>query len=464
MIKMKQHNQIFLFLAFGVVVGLFIPYTEDFFIQNNIHYVYEAMPHVTHFIGVTLFIGLLKMIIAPLILLSIVSGITTLKNFDEVKTIGKSTVFYYFSTTAIAVLIGLCAVLTIKPGTRGYSNEIRAQREAQIESYRQEFVAQGGKADNRIEFLKFIGQKEGVSQTEKYNRIIAKKERSPFEMVTEDVIKPMITNPFNALANNNSLGIIFFSILLALGLAAYATQTQPMIDVFHAGNAAIMKITHWLMGISPYAIFCLMVNSMLQYGPEVFQTLGWYCLTVLIGIACHVLFLLAVVWIFGRKNPINFIIGLKEALLISFSTRSSAATLPVTIRCLTTNLGISKKVVGFTTPVGATINMDGTALYEGIAILFLFQVFGGLEDVPTVITGTTIFIIFITAVLASIGAAAVPDSGLITMVLVATAVGLPVYYIPFIFAVDAFLDMFRTSTNVLGDSVGAAVVARYVNE
>jgi Na+/H+-dicarboxylate symporter len=146
--------------------------------------------------------------------------------------------------------------------------------------------------------------------------------------------------------------------------------------------------------------------------------------------------------------------------MIAFTTRSSAATLPVTMENVTNNLGVSPKVANFTLPLGATMNMDGTALYEGVAVIFLIQIYGGLDDVPIIMTAATTFLIFITAVLASIGAAAVPNAGLVTMVIVANAVGLPIYYIPLILAVDGVLDMFRTSTNVLGDSVGAIVVNR----
>jgi Na+/H+-dicarboxylate symporter len=146
--------------------------------------------------------------------------------------------------------------------------------------------------------------------------------------------------------------------------------------------------------------------------------------------------------------------------MIAFTTRSSAATLPVTIANTTENLKVSPKVANFSLPLGATMNMDGTALYEGVAVIFLIQIYGGLDDVSIAMTGMTTFLIFITAVLASVGAAAVPDAGLVTMVLVASAVHLPIHYIPLIFAVDALLDMFRTSTNVLGDTVGAIVVNR----
>ena len=162
----------------------------------------------------------------------------------------------------------------------------------------------------------------------------------------------------------------------------------------------------------------------------------------------------------GKVGPIRLWKGIREAWMIAFTTRSSAATLPVTIANVTEKLKVSPKVANFSLPLGATMNMDGTALYEGIAIIFLIQIYGGLDDVSIAMTAMTTILIFITAVLASVGAAAVPDAGLVTMVLVASAVHLPIYYIPLIFAVDAFLDMFRTSTNVLGDTVGAVVIDR----
>jgi len=195
-------------------------------------------------------------------------------------------------------------------------------------------------------------------------------------------------------------------------------------------------------------------------GPDVFKTLGWYCSTVIGGIFVHVIVLVAICAIIGGIGPLRLWRGIREAWMIAFTTRSSAATLPVTIANTIEKLNVSPKVANFSLPLGATMNMDGTALYEGVAVIFLIQIYGGVDDVTITMTAITTLLIFITAVLASVGAAAVPDAGLVTMVLVASAVHFPIYYIPLIFAVDAFLDMFRTSTNVLGDSIGAIVVNR----
>ena len=259
----------------------------------------------------------------------------------------------------------------------------------------------------------------------------------------------------------NSLGIILWSILLALALMAVGAPAKPLVNLFQAGNEAMLKIVGWIMQLAPLAIFCLVTSVVAKNGLEIFETLGGYCATVVGGIAIHILFLLFLVSTVGRMSPKRFLSGIREAWSVAFATRSSAATLPITMRCVTERLGVRERVARFALPVGATMNMDGTALYEGVAVIFLLQIYGGMDDVGIALTAGVTLVIFITAVLASVGAAAVPDAGLITMVLVADAVHLPVYYIPLIFTVDALLDMFRTSTNIMGDAVGAVIVDRF---
>jgi Na+/H+-dicarboxylate symporter len=249
-------------------------------------------------------------------------------------------------------------------------------------------------------------------------------------------------------------------LLLGIACSFVGEPAQPVVKFFHGLNQVIMTVTHWIMSISPLAIGCIMAELVATKGAGVFESLGWYCGTVIGGIGVHVCVLVLICWAIGGVGPLKLWKGLREAWMIAFTTRSSAATLPVTMENVTNNLGVSPKVANFTLPLGATMNMDGTALYEGVAVIFLIQIYGGLDDVPIIMTAATTFLIFITAVLASIGAAAVPNAGLVTMVIVANAVGLPIYYIPLILAVDGVLDMFRTSTNVLGDSVGAIVVNR----
>jgi len=420
--------------------------------------------------GKTLFIGALKMIIAPLILTSIVAGVTSLPNARELGRIGWKTFAYYMVTTTIAVVIGLVFVLTLQPGKKAASQRIRAQREQVFVERRAQFQTET-KLDpladaNRSEYLTWLASMEGdelagSAEAGRWRRVSGAEGRSPRDIFKTDIVQPMLTNPFEALSNRVSLGIISFSLLLGVACIIVGEPAKPVVAVFRGGNAVIMRITTWIMAASPIAIACLMASLVATHGPEVFESLGWYSITVIGGIVVHVAVLFMIAYFVGGYTPRALALGIRDAWLIAFSTRSSAATLPITLKCVTENLKVKPQVADFALPIGATLNMDGTALYEGVAILYLIQIYGGLDDVTVTIGGITTLLVFVTAVLASVGAAAVPDAGLVTMVLVATAVRLPVYYIPLIFAVDAFLDMFRTSTNVLGDAVGCTVVQRF---
>ncbi len=425
-------------------------------------------------IGRHMFISALKMIIAPLIFASIVAGVTSLPNMREVGAIGWKTLVYYALTTTVAVTIGLICVLTIQPGKKAAPLNERKVRVAQLAARQVEYREKTGvepmdrDGEPTHDYLRWLTQKEsaafaGTGQQALFEKLVRARERTPADMFVQDIIKPILMNPFQALAKDppNALGIIFFALLFGIGCTFVGDVAAPVVGFFKALNSIIMQITHWIMSVSPFAIACIVAWLVAEKGLEVFVTLGWYCGTVIGGIGIHICMLLAIAWLVGGKTPLAIWTGIREAWLIAFSTRSSAATLPITMSCATEKLQVSPKVAGFSLPLGATMNMDGTALYEGVAVIFLIQIYGGLTDVPIAeMTMVATFLIFITAVLASVGAAAVPDAGLVTMVLVASAVGLPIYYLPLIFAVDAFLDMFRTSTNVLGDVVGAVVVNR----
>lgn len=385
-------------------------------------------------IGSTIFIGALKMLVAPLIFFSILSGITSLPNEGALWDIGWRTFAYYFATTSIAVGIGLFFVLTIQPGMKGPRDELRAkwpEHEKQIEN-------------------EFAGKEETIE---------AARSKTPGELIKAN-LKQVITNPFLALTTSNSLGIIFFAILLGIALILLKEQARPMIDVITSANAAIMMITGWIMRLAPLFIFCLIVALAAKQGVDAFKALFWFVVTVIIAIAAHNVVLLVILRTVGRRKVTDFARGIRRAWAVAFATRSSAATLPVTMDCLENNLKVPKRVTDFVIPIGATLNMDGTALYEGVAIIFLIQLYGGMPGAMIELSPVLTGVIFLTAVLASVGAAAIPDAGLITMVLVANAVGLDVKYIGMLFAIDAFLDMFRTSTNVVGDSIGAVVIDR----
>ena len=420
--RVKSHSLIFIGMGVGVALG--------FLLDKGSLGIW-----LCDLFGSTIFIGALKMIVAPLIFFSILTGITSLPSEGELWDIGWRTMVFYFITTSIAAGIGLVLVLTIQPGMRSGRAEIRDSWDRRSK----EIAVQYEKKEQRIEEAK---------------------DRTPGDTI-RDNLKSVIQNPFQALSTANSLGIIFFAILLGIALILCKEQAAPVLPVIRAVNAAIMKLTGWIMYAAPFFIMCLVASLVATHGAKVFQTLSWYVITVLGGIAIHMGVLMFIVKSFGKLSPLTFLKGIRRAWAVAFATRSSAATLPVTMECVEEELKVPRKVSRFVLPLGATINMDGTALYEGVAVLFLIQLFSGMEGVPTDITMVMTVVIFLTAVLASVGAAAVPDAGLITMLLVANAVGLDAKYIPLVFAVDAFLDMFRTSTNVTGDSVGSVVIARY---
>ncbi len=464
--QLSLHTRIFIGMGIGLVVGLLL---------------YSATDHETAFyqtslwwlelFGKELFVGALKMIIAPLILMSIVAGVSSLPSASELGSVGGKTLAYYVTTTTIAVAIGVVAVLVVQPGKSESAQNIRAEREAELDALRTQYLAESGQpADGEVdprEFSRFIMVEEGreVSQGDfagAWARMQAAEEGGIGEMLRTQIVRPILTNPFTSLAENppNALGIIFFAILVGVACLALGETAAPVVRAFRAGNEIMMRITHWFMEVSPIAIGCLIAAIVADLGLDALRSLAWYCITVIGGIGVHVCVLLAIVYFVGGITPRRFVAGISKAWLVAFSTASSAATLPITLACVTEELEVDDKVADFTLPVGATVNMDGTALYEGVAVIFLIQIFGGLADAPLTLTLASTLVIFITAVFASVGAAAVPSAGLVTMAIVASAVGLPLYYIPLLFAVDRLLDMFRTSTNVMGDAAGAVVVNR----
>ena len=470
--RIKLHNLIFIAMLAGLLVGIGLWALNKRPDQTSQAICTHALWWLDLF-GPTIFMGALKMIIAPLILASIVSGVTSLPDMKELGAIGWKTLVYYACTTTIAVAIGLVFVLTIQPGKKASSVKVRNDRVAELQERRQtyeEVTAQpalSAAGQPQPEYVAWLAEQEGTEHVgdrdaARMDRLAGAGDRTAGDIFKDDIIRPLLMSPFRALASSppNSLGIIFFSLLLGLACMVVGKPAGSVVSFFQALNAVIMRVTRWLMAVSPFAIGCIMAGLVAQNGPEIFRTLGWYCATVIGGILVHVCVLIVISATIGGVGPLRLFRGIREAYMIAFTTRSSAATLPVTIANTTEKLNVSPKVANFSLPLGATMNMDGTALYEGVAVIFLIQIYGGLDDVSITMTAMTTLLIFVTAVLASVGAAAVPDAGLVTMVLVAAAVHLPVHYILLIFAVDAFLDMFRTSTNVLGDTVGAIVVNR----
>ncbi|QBQ53126.1 dicarboxylate/amino acid:cation symporter [Nitrosococcus wardiae] len=362
----------------------------------------------------TLFLNALKMTIIPLILSAVITGVASLGDVRKLGRVGAIVIGYYACTTAIAVAIGLLVVNIIQPGSG---------------------IAIG---DGSVPAS------------------IAAKGDTGIEDILLSLISP---NLINAAAEGQLLPLIVFAILFSATLTTLGEKGQPVLAFFEGVNEAMMKLVVWIMYLAPVGIFALISARLGQSGGgEAFlreiSAVGWHVVTVLSGLALHfVVLLLLLFFIAGRGW--DYLINMLRALLTAFGTASSSATLPLTMECVREN-DVDPRAVRFVLPLGSTINMDGTALYEAAAVMFIAQAYGiqlGLEQQA---------LIFVTATLAAIGAAGIPEAGLVTLVIVLNAVGLPLEGIGLLLAVDWFLDRFRTSVNVWGDSVGAAVLARFL--
>ena len=394
--KLKVHSQILIAIISGVVVGLLLG-------ENTRH---------LKIIG-DLFIRLLRMIIIPLILASMVAGIASIGNIRNLGRIGLRTFVYYMTTTLLAVGVGLILVNLLKPGT---GVELGVEKSAEAASATAPSVVS----------------------------------------VIRDIVPK---NLFKAMAEDKVLSIIFFSLILGAALSSVGEKARPLVGLFEALNSVMMKITDWIMRLAPLGVFALMACTIGQMGLSVIKPLALYMATVALGLGIHAFITLPILLgVFGRYSPLKFIRNMFSAVATAFSTASSAATLPITMDCLEKNAGVSNKVASFVLPLGATVNMDGTALYEAVAAMFIAQAYN------IDLTLGQQLVIMLTATLASIGAAAIPGAGLVTMVIVLKAVGLPLEGIGMILAVDRLLDMCRTAVNVWGDACGATVVARLEGE
>ena len=394
--KIKIHTQILIAIVAGIVLGLVMP----------------DLAGRIEFIG-TLFIKLLKMIIVPLIIASMVSGVVSVGNFKRLGRIGGKTFIYYMATTVLAILAGLILVNIIAPGV-------------------------GFDIPNENSFTPSDHEKPTVLG------------------IVMDIVPK---NIFGSMADGKVLSVIFFSLLFGAAITAVGKAAEPVANLFNSLNEVMMKIAHWVMSLAPIGVFALMANVVAKMGADIFLPMTKYMLTVIAGLGFHAVITLPVLLaIFGKYSAIKLFRQMFSALVTAFSTDSSAATLPITMDCIENKVGISNKVTSFVIPMGATINMDGTALYEAVAAMFIAQAYGIHLDI-----GHQAVIMF-TATLASIGAAAIPSAGLVTMVVVLESVGLPLEGIGIIWAVDRLLDMCRTTVNVWGDSCGAVIVARLDGE
>lgn len=373
----------------------------------------EAMLPVK-FLG-DFFLNALKMCIVPLVMCSIIAGVGNLGDISKMGRKGLTTLVYYMATTGLAVLLGIILVNIIQPG---------------------------------------IGAEQGLSAS-------AQKVKDMGDPTILDVVIGMVSPQIvQSMAEMKILPIIVFSVLLGGTLASLGDKGKQAIRLFDTLNDAIIKIIRIIMWIAPLGIFGLIAGRFAEIGGgenfvHELMRLGKYALTVILGLLIHAILILpAILYFFTKINPLTYAKGMANALATAFSTASSSTTLPVTMECAELNNKISKESASFVLPLGATINMDGTALYESVAVIFIAQLYG------VDLTLGHMVIIFFTATLAAVGAAGIPEAGLVTMVIVLKSVGLPEEGIGLLLSIDWFLDRCRTTINVWGDSVGAAVVDR----
>lgn len=383
----------------------------------------------------TIFVKLLKLIAVPLIVASLIKGISDLKDISKFKNIGVRTMLIYIGTTVFAITLGLLLVNILEPGN-GISQET-------IDKLTNTYANSSG-------------------VTAKISEATKQKSSGPLQFIVDMVPD----NAVSAMSDNKAmLQVIFFTIFLGISMLLIGEKkAKPLKDFFDGLNDAILKMVDLIMLVSPYAVFALLANVVVTSGdPDILLALLKYAGTVVIGLLLMIVFYCVLVSIFTKKSPLWFLKELSPAQLLAFSTSSSAATLPVTMERVEEHLGVDKEVSSFVLPVGATINMDGTSLYQAVAAVFAMQVLW-----PEGLSFANQISIVLTALLASIGSAAVPGAGMVMLVIVLESVGFPKELYPvalaLIFAVDRPLDMLRTTINVTGDATVAMIVAKSVGK
>jgi Na+/H+-dicarboxylate symporter len=369
----------------------------------------------------TIFINLLKLIAVPLVLVSLVDGVSNLSDVSKLSRMGGKTIALYLSTTVIAVTIGLISVNLIEPG---------------------KYLSSERREELKEKFASDIDKNIGT--------VTEKQDEGPLQMLI-DIVPD---NIFHGLSDNvNMLQVIFFAILFGVAMIlAPKEKIKPVKDFFDGANEVILKIVDIIMKFAPLGVFALLASLNIDMG--LMKALGVYSLNVVLGLVLMVLVIYPIyLRLFTKQKYFTFLKGILPAQILAFSTSSSAATLPVTIDCAEKNLGVSEEVTSFVLPLGATINMDGTSIHQGVSAVFIAQAFAIDLDIGQQLT------ILLTAVLASIGSAAVPGAGIIMLIIVLEAVGLDPAGLALILAVDRPLDMLRTVVNVTGDTTVASVVS-----
>ena len=399
--KISLSNWILIGMILGLIVGLFLnffvtdPFIKNIVLMDNIFY-----------LGGTLFIKLMKMLVVPLVFCSIVVGAASISDIKKIGVIGGRTIFIYLITTALAVTIALTIGALIQPGA-GLDMVVPAQT-----------------------------SNVTLNQT-----------------MTDTILNMIPDNPFSSLSTGDMLPVIIFGLLIGVILAKLKEETQIVSDFFSQGNHIMMELTSLVMKFAPIGVFCLMARTFGGLGFSGMLPLAKYVLCVLIGLAIQAFLVYpSLLILFTRLNPLRFFRQFFSVMFFAFSSSTSNATIPLNLEKLS-EMGVSSEISSFTVPLGATINMDGTAIMQGCAVMFAAQAYG----IDLGMSG--LLIVIFTAVMASIGTAGVPSVGLVTLTMVFNSVGLPVEAIGIIFGIDHILDMFRTAVNVTGDAICTLIVS-----
>ncbi|QII47709.1 dicarboxylate/amino acid:cation symporter [Bacillus paralicheniformis] len=395
---MKLATKIIIALLLGAAVGIILNVTSpDLFSKLN-----------TFLFGPlgTIFLNLIKMLVVPIVFFSLTLGVAGLGDPKKLGRIGAKTISFFLVTTAIAIMIGLVLALVIKPGTIGTYDTSAAEYSAQ---------------------------------------------KAP--SIAETLLNIIPTNPVQAMAEGNMLQIIAFSILVGLGITMLGKKADALLKVVEQGNDLMMYLVNLVMKFAPYGTFGLIAGAIGSQGWDAIKAMGLYMIVVIVALFIHTIVTYgSAIAFLAKRNPLTFFKDFSEVMLVAFSTSSSNATLPVSMDVAQRKLKVPEPISSFVQPLGATINMDGTAIMQGVATVFIAQVYG--YD----LTFTQLLTVVLTAVLASIGTAGVPGVGLILLAMVLQTVGLPVEGIALILGIDRLLDMIRTAVNTTGDAACAVIV------
>jgi proton glutamate symport protein len=416
----KLHWQILVGMLIGAAVG--VPLN----IASSYGLVEQSVVEVVASVGAELggvFLKLLKMIVVPLVVASLVSGLTSTSSLKGLGRLGLRTMAYYLTTSMLAIIVGLTLVNLIEPG-------------AGVD----QFTLGGNPAESQNGIVDTVQNQDSLGK-----------------VIWQMLLRLIPENPLRSMVEGDMLPIIFFSLLIGVFITLVGGKAaERLTDLFKAFFEVMMAMTLFVLRLAPVGVMGFVLNASATQGMNLLQALGWYMITVMIALLIHAVITLPVlVRLLARRSAIAHARDMAPALLTAFSTASSNGTLPLTINCVEQRAGVSNRTSSFVLPLGATINMDGTALYEAVAVLFIAQVYG-IDLGPS-----QQIIVAVTALLVSIGAAAIPHAGLVMMVIVLNAVGLPTEAVGIIIAVDRVLDMCRTCVNVWSDSIAAIVIDRH---